>query len=210
MLDYISSKIGLYGTSSLGLFLTALGGFLMAPLISILNNIFILIIGFGLLGAGQAPIFIPLLIALSKCIIKIEKNIDELTANDIATSLNNVFVGIGEFSGPIIGGSLTSYFGFNYCCFFISIFIFIYFIMFIYYFYNEIFNKYNNKENEEYNNNSDNNKIIKNFSKSFTYHGKILLLNNNEEKSKIKRNTISNFENNSNDIRISLFSALTK
>ena len=44
LLDCISSKIGLYGTSSLGLFLTALGGFLIAPLISILNNIFILLL----------------------------------------------------------------------------------------------------------------------------------------------------------------------
>ena len=76
-----------------------------------------------------------------------EKNLDELTANDIATSLNNVFVAIGEFSGPIIGGYITTFFGFNYCCFFVSLIILLYFGIFTYYFYNQIINKV--QDNEE-------------------------------------------------------------
>ena len=145
-LDLVSKKLGLYGTSSLGLLIISLGSFFCAPIIQMFNNIFFLIIGFGLLGAGQAPVFIPLLLALSKTILKLETNMDELTANDIATSLNNIFVAIGEFSGPVIGGSITSYLGFNYCCFFVSIFIFIYFILFSFYFYNEIISKFKNND----------------------------------------------------------------
>ena len=57
LLDFISSKIGLYGTSCLGLLLTSIGSFLLAPLISILNNIFIFVIGFGLIGTGEAHFY---------------------------------------------------------------------------------------------------------------------------------------------------------
>ena len=98
------------------------------------------------MGGGQVPVFIPLLIVLSKFIIKNEKNIDELTANNIATAINNLSIAIGEFSGPIIGGFFSTNFGFSYCCFIISIFIFIYFCFFIFYFFNEIGIKINDKE----------------------------------------------------------------
>lgn len=209
LLDIFSNQFGLYGTASLGLLMAALGSFLFAPIIQFLNNIYFLVIGFGLLGAGQAPIFIPLLLALSKCIIKLEKNIDELTANDIATSLNNIFVAIGEFSGPIIGGYITSFLGFNYCCFFISIFIFIYFLLFSFYFYNEIINKLRNKEELLDNGNNEGNNIKK-FHISFINYSKFLNFGNINEENKKRKYTFNNLERNENFDRISLYSTLTK
>lgn len=206
LLDLLSKKFGLYGTACLGLFMTSLGSFLLAPIIQIFDNIAFFVFGFGLLGAGQAPIFIPLLIALSKSIIKYEKSIDELTANDIATSMNNVFIAIGEFSGPIFGGYITSSFGFNYCCFFISIFFFIYFCIFIFYFYNEIINKLRNKEQILENNIIN----IKKFHNSFINYGRAFLLNSNNGENDKKRNTINNLTSNDNFDKISLYSTLTK
>ena len=64
LLDLLSKFFGLYGTACLGLFMISLGTFLLAPIINIFNNIYLFIFGFGILGAGQAPFFIPLLIAL--------------------------------------------------------------------------------------------------------------------------------------------------
>ena len=209
LLDIISKRLGLYLTSSIGLLITSLGCFLLAPIIGIINNIFFLIIGFGLIGAGQAPVFIPLLIALSKCIIRMEKNLDELTANDIATSLNNVFVAIGEFSGPIIGGYITTFFGFNYCCFLVSLIILLYFGIFTYYFYNQIINKV--QDNEELLENKEDKEIINinKFRQSFTNYKRLYFLNINGKNGK-KRKYTFNLDRNENENRDSLYSSLTK
>jgi len=209
LLDVISKRLGLYLTSSIGLFITSLGCFLLAPIIEIFNNIFFLIIGFGFIGAGQAPVFIPLLIALSKCIIRMDKNLDELTANDITTSLNNVFVAIGEFSGPIIGGYISTFFGFNYCCFWVSLMILLYFGIFTYYFYNEIKNK--GQDNEELIENDGDKKIINidNFRQSFINYKKLYFLDINGNSGK-KRKYTFNLEGNENENRNSLYSNLTK
>ena len=53
------------------------------------NKIIFIILGFLLNGLGSAPVFIPGLILLSKNISKIDSNIDELTANDISSAINN-------------------------------------------------------------------------------------------------------------------------
>ena len=209
LLDVISKRLGLYLTSSIGLLITSLGCFLLAPIIGIFNNIFFLIVGFGFIGAGQAPVFIPLLIVLSKCIIRMEKNLDELTANDITTSLNNVFVAIGEFSGPIIGGYITTYFGFNYCCFWVSFLVLLYFGIFSYYFYNEIINKVQEKE-ELLEKEGDKEIInINNFRQSFINYKKFYFLGINEKKGKHRKFTF-NLEGNENENRRnSLYSSLT-
>ena len=211
LLDLLSKFFGLYGTACLGLFMMSLGSFLLAPLINIFNNIVLFIFGFGILGGGQAPVFIPLLIALSKCIIKNEKNIDELTANDIATAINNLSIAIGEFSGPIIGGYLTSNFGFNYCSFIISIFIFAYLCIFSCYFSNEIGSKINDKEEllekDKNGNTILNIKSIRNY---FSNYKKAFLLESNNRNENKKRNTMNILENIDKLDKISLYSSLTK
>ena len=57
------------------------------------------------------------MVALSKNIRSIDPNIDDLIANDIASAVNTLTIYTGEFLGPIIGGFLTSRFGFKYCCY---------------------------------------------------------------------------------------------
>ena len=211
LLDLLSKFFGLYGTSCLGLLMTSLGSFLLAPLNNKLNNIYLFIFGFGLLGGGQAPVFIPLLIALSKCIIKNEKNIDELTANDIAIAIINVFISIGEFMGPIIGGYLTLNFGFSYCCFIISISILSYLCFFSLYFLKEFANKIKDKEifleADKNRNNILNIKKIRNY---FINYKKSFLLECNDRNRNKKRNTINVLENTDKFDEISLYSTLTK
>ena len=138
-----------------------------------------------------------------------EKNLDELTANDIATSLNNVFVAIGEFSGPIIGGYITTFFGFNYCCFLVSLIILLYFGIFTYYFYNQIINKV--QDNEELLENKEDKEIINinKFRQSFTNYKRLYFLNINGKNGK-KRKYTFNLDRNENENRDSLYSSLTK
>ena len=81
------------------------------------KRIVFIITGFLLNGIGQAPVFIPGLVALSKNIRSIDPNIDELIANDIASAVNTLTIYTGEFIGPIIGGFLTARYGFKYCCY---------------------------------------------------------------------------------------------
>ena len=79
-----------------------------------------------------------ILIALSKNIKRIEKNIDNLTANDISSAINNIIFNIGDFIGPIIGGYLNTHIGFKYFCLVLSVFICIYNFLFFIYFYKYI------------------------------------------------------------------------
>ena len=60
-------------------------------------------------GVGGAPVFIPGLILLSKNIRIVDPNVDELTANDISSAINNLSLDVGEFIGPIVGGFFTAF-----------------------------------------------------------------------------------------------------
>ena len=98
---------------------------------SIKKNIISIIIGLSLVGFGGPPVFILGLLELSKIVKKISINYDQNTINDIASAMNNLFVSIGDLLGPIIGGFLSSHFGFKICC----IIIFIFFLIFSFIFY---------------------------------------------------------------------------
>ena len=116
-LDYLTSKFGIYTIYTFGLIVSSLSPPFLYPCPPIPQSITIIIIGFLINGIGQAPVFVPGLVALSYNIQKIDINIDELFANDIASAINTLTINIGEFVGPIIGGYLTSKYNFNYCCF---------------------------------------------------------------------------------------------
>lgn len=137
-LDITTKLFGLYGTSCIGMIMGSLGVLMVYPFPPIPKKIIFIILGFSLIGGGDAPIFIPGLIALSKNVRRIEKNIDNLTANDISSAINNITFAIGDFIGPIIGGYLSTHIGFKYCCLVISVFICIYCILFFLYFYKYI------------------------------------------------------------------------
>ena len=116
-LNYLTKKFGLYTIYSFGLLTSTLSALFLYPCPPIPRFITFIVFGFLLNGIGQSPVFIPGLMALSNNIIKIDKNIDELIANDIASAINNLTIDIGEFIGPIIGGYYTSKYNFKYCCY---------------------------------------------------------------------------------------------
>ena len=128
---------------------------------------------------------------LSQNIKNIDKNIDELSANDIAMAVNNIFVELGDFLGPILGGFLTDKFGFNLCCFFIGIL--------------GIFNMFcQNKKTE----NGNNNELKKELFKKDNYIQNIKE-NFSFNKYKIISHSFKNKEKE-NNLRISLYSSITE
>jgi MFS family permease len=134
----MSSKYGIYVTFSCGLILTATSPLFLYPCPPIPRSLVFIIMGFLMIGIGTAPVFIPGLVALAKNIRKIDLNIDDLTANDISSAINNLTIDVGEFIGPIVGGFFTSRFDFKYCCFIIFLIGIIYSIIFILYFISNI------------------------------------------------------------------------
>ena len=136
-LNYISDKIGIYSTMSLGLFLINIGSAFIYPIPPFPKQLFLIIVGLFLIGVGSPPINVSGLVILCKLIRK-TNNIDEKTANDIASAMNNLSISIGDFAGPILGGFFTTNFGFKYCCIILTLILSIYLIFFLYYFYKNI------------------------------------------------------------------------
>ena len=136
-LNYISDKIGIYSTMSLGLFLINIGSAFIYPIPPFPKQLFLIIVGLFLIGVGSPPINVSGLVILCKLIRK-TNNIDEKTANDIASAMNNLSISIGDFAGPILGGFFSTNFGFKYCCIILTLILSIYLIFFLYYFYKNI------------------------------------------------------------------------
>lgn len=133
-IDLLTERFGLYGSSFIGLVLASLGILMVYPYPPIPKSVIFVIVGLGLIGGGGAPIFIPGLVSLNKSVKRIAPEIDKLSANDISSAINNITIAIGDFSGPIIGGYFSTYFGFKNSCLIVSTIIFMYSILyFIYY-----------------------------------------------------------------------------
>ena len=131
LINFISSKIGNFYSILAGIISNTISIYLIYPLPPFPKNIISIIIGLSLVGFGGPPIFILGLLELSKIVKKISINYDQNTINDIASAMNNLFVSIGDLLGPIIGGFLSSHFGFKICC----IIIFIFFLIFSFIFF---------------------------------------------------------------------------
>jgi predicted MFS family arabinose efflux permease len=142
-LDKTTEKFGLYGACFFGLDMAALGVLMVYPYHPFPQKIFLVAIGLALIGGGGAPIFVPGLVSLTKSIKEITPDLDELSANDVASAIYNLTVAIGNFIGPIIGGYLSTRFGFKQSCLFISTFIFFYSIIYLMYFRDKICRKKN-------------------------------------------------------------------
>ena len=133
-LDLTTKKFGLYGASFIGLAMAALGVLMVYPYYPFPQKVFSVMIGLALIGGGGAPIFVPGLVSLTKSIKEIESDLDELSSNDVASAIYNLTVAIGNFFGPMIGGYLSTCFGFKDSCLIISTFIFFYSIIYFIYF----------------------------------------------------------------------------
>ena len=140
ILNNYQNNLGIYIAYTLGLIFTALGPLFVYPIKIIPKNIFFVLFGLILIGVGQAPIFVQGFVLLTNIIKKINPNKDEITLNDISSTLNNITIDIGGFIGPIIGGFLTTKYNFNICCFIIFFVSCVYLIIFFVYFYKDIKN----------------------------------------------------------------------
>ncbi len=130
-LDFLTSKTGIYTVISLGFLFATLFPLFLYPCPPLPKKIVFIITGFLLNGFGSAPVFTSGLVGLSKNIRKADPNTDELTANDIASAMNNLTLNIGEFVGPIIGGFFTVKYDFKYCCYIMFLVGIIYSFIFI-------------------------------------------------------------------------------
>ena len=132
-INIISKKLGNFHSISAGILSNIIGIYLIYPLPPFPKQIVFIIIGLSLIGAGSL-IFIFSLIELSKILKKICVNYDESTINDIASAVNNLFTSIGNLLGPIIGGFLSSHFGFKISCIIIFIIFSVFYILFLFFF----------------------------------------------------------------------------
>lgn len=137
-LDFLSSKFGIYSIFSFGLIIAGISPLFIYPCPPIPQSLISISIGFLMIGLGSAPIYAPGIVALSKNIRKIDANIDELSANDISSAINNLTLSIGDFMGPIFGGFFTSRFNFKICCFIAFLLGTSFSIIFIFYFFENI------------------------------------------------------------------------
>ena len=142
-MDKTTEKFGLYGASFIGLDMAAMGVFMVYPCYPFPQKVFSVAIGLALIGEGGAPIFFPGLLTLTKSIKEIVPDLDELSANDVASAIYNLTIIISNFSGPIIGGYLSTHFGIKQSCLIISTFIFFYSIIYLMYFRDKICRKKN-------------------------------------------------------------------
>ena len=214
-LDFFTNKIGIYATASIGLLLAAISCFFTYPTPPLPKNIIFVIFGFIIKGLGQAPVFVPTLVAMTKKIKDIDSNVDELTANDISSAMYNLCVDVGDFIGPIIGGFLTNRFGFNFCNTVIAFVIGIYSFIFAKYFYKNILEELNKSGNrliemKEVNIDKNNNKEKNDLNRSVEYG---LSSNFNRFRfESFRKNRYGSFNNRRkerNNSKTSLFSSLT-
>ena len=205
-LDSISAKFGIYLTFTFGLILSGISSLFIFPVPPIPHSLFFIIIGFLMIGTGSVPVFIPGLVMLSRNIKKIDKKIDEMSANDIASAINNLCVELGDFLGPILGGFLTDKFGFSVCCFLVSMLGIFYALIFIFFFFEKIKNDFNlvcqNKKPE----NGDDNEIDRNENDDYIPNFKMYFSMN---KYKIRSYSFKNLERAINP-RISLYTSITE
>ena len=207
-LDKISSIFGIYLTFTSGLILSGISSLFIYPVSPLPHSLFFIIVGSFMIGTGSVPVLIPGLVMLSQNIKNIDKNIDELSANDIAMAVNNIFVELGDFLGPILGGFLTDKFGFNLCCFFIGILGIFNSLIYIFFFFDKIKKDFNmfcqNKKTE----NGNNNELKKELFKKDNYIQNIKE-NFSFNKYKIISHSFKNKEKE-NNLRISLYSSITE
>ena len=141
-LTKITKRFGMHGTECIGILMTALGCLFIYPVPPIPKSLISILFGLCLAGGAGAPINVPALINLSKDLKKFYPNLDEFTASDIASTYYTLVTDMGDFIGPVLGGFLSSHFGFKYCCLIISAIIFVFLIVFFLFFFKDIINEF--------------------------------------------------------------------
>ena len=133
-LTAITNKLGMEKTPCLGLLMITFGSLFVYPVFPIPQNLFSILIGLCLIGGAGAPLNVPGLINMSNYLKIYDTNLDELTSNDIASTLYSLANSIGDFLGPTLGGFLSTKFGFKNCCLIVSVLFGSYLIYYSWYF----------------------------------------------------------------------------
>ena len=212
-LDNISGKLGIYLTITLGLIISGIAALFPYPVPPLPRSPIIIIFGFFMMGFGSVPVFVPGIILFSRNIKKIDDSIDEMSANDIAAAIYNLFVELGNFIGPILGGYLTDNFGFKLCCIIISTIVVTCSAIFFVFFYSTIKNDFillckNNKSNEKDNNSEE--LIEKEYDENYFKTIKASMLVNKISSRHSSTSLNEKIKNNNSDSRISVCSTLTE
>ena len=134
-LNLLTDKFGMEKTPCIGLIMITLGCLFVYPVKPIPQNIFCILVGLCLIGGAGAPINVPALINMSNYLKSYDKNLDDYTANDIASTLYTIANNIGDFIGPTLGGFLSTKVGFKYCCVILSIFFLKFLFIYFWYFH---------------------------------------------------------------------------
>ena len=134
-LNLLTDKFGMEKTPCIGILMISIGCLFIYPVKPIPQNIFFILVGLCLIGGAGAPINVPALINMSNYLKMYNKNLDDYTANDIASTLYTIANNIGDFIGPTLGGFLSTKVGFKYCCVILSIFFLKYLIIYFWYFH---------------------------------------------------------------------------
>ena len=150
-LTKITKRFGMHGTECIGILMTALGCLFIYPVPPIPKSLISILFGLCLAGGAGAPINVPALINLTKDLKKYDPNLDEFTASDIASTYYTLVTDMGDFIGPVLGGFLSSHFGFKYCCLIISAIIFVFLIVFFLFFFKDIINEFRRPKEYDFN-----------------------------------------------------------
>ena len=137
-LTKITKLLGMHGTETLGILMTSLGCLFIYPVPPLPQNIISILFGLCLTGGAGAPINVPALINLSKDLKKYDPDLDEFVASDIASTLYTIVNDLGDFIGPVLGGVLSSKYGFKNCCLILAVFILGFLVIFFLFFFKEI------------------------------------------------------------------------
>lgn len=93
-----------------------------SELLNFPNELYLVIIGLSLLGAGFTLSLIP---TLPEMIVSVEGRFDNSRGelNDVASGVFNTCLGVGQIVGPLYSSIVTSAVGFRLCCDMLAIFL---------------------------------------------------------------------------------------
>ena len=87
-----------------GIIALGIANVMIYPVPPLPQSFIIVFIGLLICANETVPAFIPGIVILSKNIKKMDKSIDEMSANDIASVLYSMCMESGDFLGPVLGG----------------------------------------------------------------------------------------------------------
>ena len=137
-LNHIIRVLGLYGTSALGILMIAVGDFCVYPVNPLPQSLIIIISGLAISGGSSAPLNVPAVLILDEILSNSHPKLHKFIVSDIASTLYNVGISLGDFLGPILGGYISDNFGFKSSCLFISGVSFGFFVVYVWYFWGRI------------------------------------------------------------------------